>query len=304
MINLRAAGLKVHKVIAMSPLISKLYFYMLSVFVKPLPDGCFKKRLINSIMSIDWPPIDLPAQKIEIEKVAFCIFPHLGEDDLESLLMREMTYEPSVFSFLNKSNNKYEAIIEIGANVGIYTVFFSKFYEHCQIYAFEPSREAYSRLLRNIELNGFSKNVHTFNTAVGESTGFITFYEPRGHLKNGSLLKDFASIFSPDVVEHKVLSVQGELLAGLFEKHSSVLLKIDAEGSEASILKSLLPIIRFAKPDILVECLGMFEDEMNNLGLSEWYDLYQLTKNGAVLRSAFKSSEDRDYMLFPKKATS
>ena len=62
-----------------------------------------------------------------------------------------------------------------------------------------------------------------------------------------------------------------------------------------------MPVIEFYKPDILVESLKIFEDELNALGFSKTYNFYYLTNNGAVLHDAFKSDEYRDYMLVAKQ---
>lgn len=292
--------MKIHGAIASSAFISKLYLCTLGVLLKGLPESRLKLHIINNLYSVEWPEIQLPAQKVRIQKSEFKIIPHLGEFDFEAMFVREMRYEKNVTSFLTKASKRYDAILEIGANVGIYTLFFSTFYPEARIYAFEPSRKAYSRLLKNIELNPSENKAHLFNAAIGDSTGFQSFYEPQGHLTNGSLRKDFAAIFSNDVVANQVLMIEGALLIGLFEGQRSVLVKIDAEGSEGCILKSLMPFLRAVKPDLLVECLGLYRDELNQLNLTDIYSIYQLTKDGAVPRAFFEREGDRDYVLLNK----
>lgn len=299
--SLRDFGLGVHRAVASSPAAARIYLAAIGL-LKGLPDGRFKRRLMNNLSSVKWPRIDLPAREVRVGGKGFRIVPHLGEFEAEALLMKEIAYEKEVFAFLAGHPRRYDAVIEIGANVGIYTLFFSALYRQAQVYAFEPSREAYSRLLKNIALNGPPKNVHTLNAAVSDATGFESFYEPAGHLVNGSLRKDFASIFSRDVAENTVLTLEAAFLAGLFEKHRAVLLKIDAEGSETRILKSLLPLLRTARPDVLVECLTPYEMEMNGLGLEEIYTLYQITPNGARPQASFRGQGGRDYMLVAKES--
>jgi hypothetical protein len=63
-----------------------------------------------------------------------------------------------------------------------------------RVIAFEPSREAYGRLLSNLSERR-DHVVMPFNAAVGVSSGFQMFYEPEGHLTNGSFLKKFSEIF-------------------------------------------------------------------------------------------------------------
>ena len=73
-----------------------------------------------------------------------------------------------------------------------------------EVVAFEPSQEAYRRLLINLAAND-ARAVRTFNAAVARDAGFRTFFEPRNHLTNGSFHKEFSQIFSDDVDEWTVL---------------------------------------------------------------------------------------------------
>src|SRR5436853_2547835 len=93
-------------------------------------------------------------------------------------------------------------MIEIGANVGVFSAFVGAT-AHAQshalrVFAFEPGRAAYARLIENLQLNRLN-DVQTFNCAVGHETGFADFFEPVGHLTNGSLSREFASQFNEDV---------------------------------------------------------------------------------------------------------
>jgi FkbM family methyltransferase len=62
--------------------------------------------------------------------------------------------EPETIQWIN--NFDYNAILyDIGANIGIYSLYCASLYPHSLIFAFEPVRCNYARLLQNIELNGF-----------------------------------------------------------------------------------------------------------------------------------------------------
>src|SRR5271154_1103636 len=85
------------------------------------------------------------------------IRPHIGEFDFQALFSRSISYERDVFKVLAQRMSQYRTIVEIGANVGIYTAFFANAFA-CQdpnraVFAFEPSREAFKRLLDNFEHN-------------------------------------------------------------------------------------------------------------------------------------------------------
>ena len=61
-----------------------------------------------------------------------------------------MHHEPEVFAFLLKKMAGYDTVVEIGANVGLYTIFFSKLLprpdDRPRILSFEPSRRAFAEL--------------------------------------------------------------------------------------------------------------------------------------------------------------
>ena len=81
------------------------------------------------------------------------IVPHLGEFDQRALFSKRLDYEEPVFRWLSDNfPEKYDLIVEIGANVGVYTIFLDALAKNRstlqlrQIVAFEPSPGAYGRL--------------------------------------------------------------------------------------------------------------------------------------------------------------
>jgi len=57
-----------------------------------------------------------------------------------------------------------------GANVGVYTVLAAGV-AGARAAAFEPSRDSYEMLVRNIRINALTEQVKTFEMAVGRNTG-------------------------------------------------------------------------------------------------------------------------------------
>jgi FkbM family methyltransferase len=275
--------------------------------LKPLAIETAKERVLNSINSIQWKGIRLPSQTLYFgENIRFKLFPNFREFDLQSLFFREIPYEKEVFDFLGENISKYDAIIEIGANVGIYTLFFYKSMlflgKESRIYAFEPSKTAYYRLTKNLELN-CANPVTTYNCAIGNETGFFSFFEPEGHLTNGSLSSEFASDFSPTVLSTQALVVTGDMLSDLVKMDEEILVKIDVEGFEFEVLSGMEEFICYYNPTIIVEVLNNYENRLNTLEfLLERYNLYNITKSGLVPYAKFQATDFRDYVLLPKQS--
>ena len=98
-------------------------------------------------------------------------------------------------------NERYDALIEIGANVGVYSVFFDALIKANPdsrlktVIAFEPALEPYTRLLENLKANR-AAFVLPFRAAMADATGFRTFYEPEDNLTNSSpLTRSFPGSF-------------------------------------------------------------------------------------------------------------
>ena len=194
-----------------------------------------------------------------------------------------------------------DAVVEIGANVGAYTAFLASVRgaERRSLYSFEPSRKAFKRLLENLDANGLLGRVNIFNCAVGQQAGVAEFFEPEGHLSNGSLLPEFAGLFTDRVSRQHVLVVDGELIARLVGDNARLLIKMDAEGFEAKILAGLEPLIRRQRPMIILEVLPMFCAELNALRFLRdcGYRWMEIRPEGLVRREEFVAGPFRDYLL-------
>lgn len=311
---LHTVGHNWHAAVSRSPhCVSIAYLRLLSVLIRSLPEGHFKDRLLNKIRSVRWPDLGLPPKRVWVtDEIGFLLKPHMGEFDLEALLRRRLTYESPVFELLGQRMKQYTAVIEIGANVGVFTMFFAAMFraQHKsldQIFSFEPSDEAYARLQTNLRSNGFLE-VQTFKCALGDRMGIAAFHEPEGHLTNGSLLPAFSSLFSKDVKRRQVPVLCGEVLADLLVDQTRLLIKIDAEGAEPMILWALAPVLAKWKPDLLIEVLPGWDAELQHLQVLAEYIPFHITPQGLV-RSAsvaagqVTAGQERDLLLIHKENT-
>jgi FkbM family methyltransferase len=259
------------------------------------------------VATTSWPDICFAPRRVcPAEGVEFFLHPHTGEFDFEVLFRKKLKYEAGVFAVLARKSHRYDAVVEIGANVGVYTLFFSAMLAAnnpaARVFAFEPSNEAYARLRANVEINPID-NVHAFNCAVGSCPGFATFYEPKGHLTNGSFLESFARSFARDVRETPVLTVDGPMIGRLVGGARNVLLKIDVEGAEATVLQSLTPFIEERRPDIIVEVLEGFDEAIAAVPVvKDRYRYFSISDDGRLEPLAFLKAVPgcRDYFLEPR----
>jgi FkbM family methyltransferase len=119
-------------------------------------------------------------------------------------------------------------ILDVGANIGVATIWFS---EHCplaRIFAVEPSSEASARLLRNINRNGLENRVSVLTVALGEGGRplYLVFGEHSGLSHTDPEPHDGSqTVWSAD------LKAILEIVGG----HVDVM-KLDCEGAEYDII--------------------------------------------------------------------
>lgn len=287
--------------LAKSAFFSKVYLLFFGAVLRTMGDNYFSKRMINRIASTRWPELRFSARKVWLcEGASIGLIPHVGEFDFRALFSNKLAYEAHLFSWLLPKMKEFDAVVEIGANVGVYSVFFAKYGQGIPVYCFEPSKRAFFRLLANLDDNEVV-SANPINSAVSEQNGFITFYEPAGHLTNGSLEKTFASQFSDELTASTVPTVSGLDVLELAKKHQSILLKIDVEGAEHRILRSLESLIIEKKPVIIMEVLETIAMPLNELDfIKEHYRFYLITGCGLQQKTQFEAdSQFRDYCLLP-----
>ena len=79
-------------------------------------------------------------------------------------------YEEFETNFVKKEIKKGDVVLDIGANIGYYTLIFAKLVgETGKVFAFEPDPINFSLLKKNIEINGY-KNVVLIQKAVSDKS--------------------------------------------------------------------------------------------------------------------------------------
>lgn len=144
-------------------------------------------------------------------------------------------YEPYETSLFRSLVNPGMVVVDIGANVGYYTVIAaSRVGPGGRVIAFEPEPENYSCLERSIEQNHFS-NTTLHQQAVADRAGFLTLHLYDSNKGKHSLVKDVhdAAGFSTEI---RVPTVTlDEALSKLSVDRVDVI-KMDIEGAESLAL--------------------------------------------------------------------
>jgi FkbM family methyltransferase len=119
-------------------------------------------------------------------------------------------------------------VLDVGANIGVTTIWFS---EHCplaRIFAVEPSSETSARLLRNINRNGLGNRVSVLTVALGEGGRplYLVFGEHSGLSHTDT---------EPHDGSQTVWSANLKTILEIVGGHVDVM-KLDCEGAEYDII--------------------------------------------------------------------
>lgn len=154
-------------------------------------------------------------------------------------------WEPNLTNYiLSKKNElKQRSFIDIGANIGYYTILVGKSI-CCKTYSYEPTPYLNKQLLGNIKLNDIT-NVEVKQLAISNSNKKVKIYE--GHKLN----KGSAGISSKDK-SGNFFQVESTTLKDELKKWEPPpkLIKIDTEGSEYLILHELGCLLDILPSDI------------------------------------------------------
>ncbi len=176
--------------------------------------------------------------------------------DLESEISRcvfvEGVYEPLQFLFLSRFLKKEMKFVDVGANIGLYSVFAASIVgEKGRVFCFEPSRREY-RLLRQ-NARRFKKVIRSFEYAVGEKNHWAKLHVANNFYSGHNTLGEFIYDAIKPIRVEKVKTIT---LDWFFKKHpvsSLDVLKIDVEGHEMKVILGAIDVIKKFKPLILVE---------------------------------------------------
>jgi FkbM family methyltransferase len=115
------------------------------------------------------------AFSVGVENILLNVPP--GESRVVPLeVMNFDSYEPAENRVMDYLSAGARCILDVGANIGWYSVRFATRDRQAHVYAFEPMPVTYAYLQRNIAANRVGGQVATFNYGLSNSGGAVTFY--------------------------------------------------------------------------------------------------------------------------------
>lgn len=202
----------------------------------------------------------------------------------------EKNYESSNFHFLKKRIKPGNNIIDVGAHIGIYSLYAAK-YLQATAFAFEPSPDTKEKLDKNILMNNCSDRITTFQFAVADKNEPVTFYLNERMNEANIRTAEANALFTRTVKDVHTESIAVNCITlDTFAKDYQLkidFIKIDAEGAELEVLKGAKEILQHHRPAGIVGIHTFFYKDVkaNLLELSVLMQQlnYQLLFNDEIL---------------------
>jgi FkbM family methyltransferase len=164
-------------------------------------------------------------------------FPNASYETLQLKILQMANFYEAHLLAKVKHLIKDAAVLDVGANIGNHSIYFSKIAGARSVTAFEPQRQVYKMLERNVALNDL-KNVTTHNVAVGAKAGTAAIGNTRS--------KALGTANFTDGEGYTVRSIDEMAVPVDF-------LKIDVEGYHLHVLNGALNTLAEKAPVVWIE---------------------------------------------------
>ena len=238
-------------------------------FLSILQKIFFLKRLIPSVLR------RLPFNKsINVKINNFYINLNL-ESSIDRYIFLKGFYDKKKIDYIESKINpkKFDYFIDIGSNIGFYSLYFASKFKNLNVLAFEPIQENYEQILKSVETNNFKK-FEVFKYALSNKTEIKTMWVTNMKKKSGFSVyedKDYKNETKMNNYDTKKIfkrSVKSEVFDDIFKiKNKNVFIKIDVERHEFQCISGMTNLLQKSNNKIFlqVEIAEMYKNSVLNL---------------------------------------
>jgi len=198
--------------------------------------------------------------------VVYILRPNTNQIRIVDEICRKGVYD-GILGFVNLES----IVIDIGANIGIFSIRAGKKASLGKVFCFEPEPRNFEILNKNIRVNNMESLFVVKQKAVADTVRFTRFYFDEYNSGGGSL-------YNTEIGKKSgLLEVRTTTLNDIFEYYKIKqcdVLKLDCEGAEGEILTSTNPEIFPKIKSMAIE----WHPDLNKITLNELRDF--LKKNG------------------------
>lgn len=218
--------------------------------------------------------------ELQIMGVQMKMFVQNANDHIQRYYRNGSYYEIEELQMISRHFSPEGIVLDVGANVGNFSIFMAKAYPAIQIIPLEANSRAIEILLANIGVNELGPRFDTRHLGLG-----LAAAEGRFDLQYNPQNLGGARLIRSD--EGRIRTVSGDSLFA--DVDNVTYIKIDVEGMELEVLQGLSETIQKNKPNLFVEVLdrhkGRFEEVMskNNYRIVDSFKRYNPLTNYIAL---------------------
>ncbi len=194
--------------------------------------------------------------------------------DRNSILRNYEPIQPYILIELAKEIAA-EIFIDVGANIGAYSVFMSSLGCISKIYSFEADPNTFGELKNNVQLNDHSSKAEIFNTAISDRKEQMRFGIVNDYSGANSIIG--TSIHSTEKFTKEILIDCVPLDSIIAEKSRKICMKVDVEGHEKEVITGAKNVLSNNK--VIVQ-LENYDDDPTVKNLLSSYGYRQIFSMG------------------------
>ena len=191
-------------------------------------------------------------------------------------------FEPTSVKLWARLCRSTTGVLDIGANVGIYSLCAARLRPDLQVHAFEPNPYAFARLRMHKVINTLA-NIVEHPAAIGPENGMTGFgwaVKPGGNIASGGGFSGYGKAHWEKILV-QVMRLDGSGIAQTLGARP--LVKIDVEGAEMVVFESMKETLAL-RPDIILETFTAEACQVINAQmLPLGYRVYLIDEKGGVL---------------------
>ncbi len=198
-------------------------------------------------------------------------------NDGNSFFINNQDEEQPLVEFIKKVIKKGDNIIELGSNIGYYTLLLAKLVgEEGKVFAFEPYLHNIEILKLNVELNN-NKNVIMIQKAVHDTTGKVNMYICEYDNRNNSIYCTYT------MKTDKIIEVDSITIDDYFKNFNENInfIKMDIQGAEYKAIKGMESLIQ--RSNNLMLLTEIWPEALDKAGTSAKEFIELLLNNGFKL---------------------
>lgn len=214
-------------------------------------------------------------------------------------LVSDATFSLKNLTFFEKFLKEGDFVIDIGANIGHVSILMSLVTgKNGLLLGFDPNPYVFEILVENAKLNPDKTNIIPYNYAITDHDDEYYYNSSEASFNNGGISSQKKNRHGKYSLETKIkgINLENFLQINYADKLNDLkLIKIDTEGYDKEIIKSISNLLIKYKPTLITECFGKNSPE-------EKFEQFELLKSiGYTLYYFSDFVADAEFIKINKK---